>query len=247
MNEVFAKHNIICLGKRRDYLIDNHNENIDLDLSSPVSLKFLDVEIRESSWIHLIHSFGKVLVQRHNPKEEDLLKYKSEWSPNPIFISRAAINYKKLSPTLYINCKFTAKESYQLIKDLLSYFGIDPIENLQIIVHRQPSSEPEEIQKIVVKETKEEFKNYLMNEQGKDEQTALKIISNIEIKLDPFLRSITRTYNTFFHFDSIQQLANYSTMYRKKIMYNKNMTDKNKSIINRYLNYLNDFYSSYLN
>ena len=35
--------------------------------------------------------------------------------------------------------------------------------NLVIVVHRQPSSEPEEIQKKVIEDTKNEFKNYLMN------------------------------------------------------------------------------------
>ena len=247
MEDIFAVKNIIYTGRRRDYALIDHTIDYELDLTTPVSLKLNGKSFNESSWIHLLHHFGKDLIEEFHPEEKDLLNYQSTWSKVPIFINRASINYKKLTPSLYMCCKFTAKESYTLILDLLKLFKIDPKDNLVIVVHRQPSSEPEEIQKKVIEDTKNEFKNYLMNEQNKTEDISLKIITNIEEKLDPFLRSITRTYNTFFHFDSLQQLTNYIGMYRKKILYDKKIPEKNKSIINRYLNYLSDFYYNYLN
>ena len=244
-------------GLERRYVISTMERRYDLENVTPFELVFLvptkwekepdsyipplmNKKIESRSWTQLIKELVIYLQEKSPKSKEVLLEYRTDWSKAPIFTTGKAIdNMVKIDGDLYCNINHTATHSSWLIGDLLRLYDL----NLGfIIVHRPPEAEPEEIKKEIGDMRRKEFKEYLISVYGKSEESANKIIKNIDV-LNKILVKMGTSYNDFFLFDSTVMLSTYKSKVllniRKYVAWEEKQIEKAK----RYLDYLSNYYT----
>lgn len=241
MNDIYKKYNMKFEGKRRYYVEDLSKRDYILENTTPFRIRINDFFIEDSSWGGLILGIVSHLYEMNPIDVEDLINYRTDWSKAAMFSKENRTNFRRIKDDLYVNCNHTALHSCWFIQDLLSLFGID-ISNVELIIHRPPSSEPEEIKLAIETKVKKDFKNYLRLQYDKDDETSYRIISNISDKMNPKLSEISKSYPNFFLFDDYTTYYNYAAKFLERISQSLNIPEKNKRIYQRYISYLTSFY-----
>lgn len=232
---------IVFEGKKRYYVEDLSKRDYNLENTTPHLLKINDYEISENIWGEMIRSLTAYLSNAFPEVKQNILDFKTAWSKSNIFSTFPRTNFKQIDENLYVNCNHTALHSCWLIQDLLDLFKVDKT-NIYFLIHRTPSSERKDCRKYFIDKFKSEFSIYLQTNQGKSQEIAYKIISNIEKLMDPILAKLSKSYNSFMLFEDSITFYNYSVKFLEYIQQCNNISENNIAIMKRYISYLREFY-----
>lgn len=232
---------IIFEGKKRYYVEDLTKRDISLECATPYIFKINDIEFHDSSWVVLIRNLSSYLISISNKDKEDIIHFKTDWSKKMMFSNVEQTNFKKIDDNLYVNCNHGADHSCWFIQDLLDYFDIDK-SKVYFLIHRSPFSEPKDCKEYFKNKFKDEFSLLLKEKYFKDDISISKIFFNIDSYMNPILARLSKSYNDFMLFDSQLTFYNYYIKFLEEIESNPRYSEKNKTIMKRYLNYLKEFY-----
>lgn len=237
--EVFE--NVVFDGKRRYYIEDLIERDYSLENTTPYQLDILGRAIEEHSWGNLLYRTTELLLDLFPEYREKLLEFKCPWTKAQMFSLEEKTNYKPINGGFYINCNHTALHSCWFLQDLLDYFKIDK-SSVSFLIHRPSSAEPKKVKDYVEQRFKRNFADYIKIHYQKDAEYADKVIRMIEKYLNPMLIKISKSYTNLFLFDDNATASNYIKKIREMIDGNYRMEDKAKKALNRYLNYLQQYY-----
>lgn len=237
--EVFE--NVVFDGKRRYYIEDLTERDYSLENTTPYQLDILGRAIEEHSWGNLLYRTTELLLDLFPEYREKLLEFKCPWTKAQMFSLEEKTNYKPINGGFYINCNHTALHSCWFLQDLLDYFKIDK-SSVSFLIHRPSSAEPKKVKDYVEQRFKRNFADYIKIHYQKDAEYADKVIRMIEKYLNPMLIKISKSYTNLFLFDDNTTASNYIKKIREMIDGNYRMEDKAKKALNRYLNYLQQYY-----
>lgn len=111
-----------------------------------------------------------------------------------------------------------------------------------MLIHRPSSAGPKNVKEYIEKRFKKNFAHYICVHYNKPDEYAQKTISNIEKYLNPILKTVSKSYTNFFLFDDNATLSNYIKKVRERVMKDIRFEEKAKKLLNRYLDYLVEFY-----
>ena len=237
--EVFE--NVVFEGKRRYYIEDLTERDYSLENTTPYQLEILGHAIEEHSWGNLLCSTSDFLLAIFPEYLDKILEFSCSWSKMQIFTLGKRTNYKILKCGLYLNCNHTAVHACWLLQDLLDYFKIDK-SSVSLLIHRPSSAEPQKVKDYVEQRFKRNFAQYIVVQYQKDSEYAEKVIRTIERFLNPMLVKISKSYTNLFLFDDNATMSNYIKKLREMIDGNYRIEEKSKRILNKYLNYLYQYY-----
>ena len=230
---------LVFVGNKRLYGVDLTKRNYDLENTTPYSLTVPGCVIPETAWGELIRMFVTYYFGLYPGKEAAALAFKCDWSKQYMFSNVKKTNYRQLKENFWVNCNHTALHACWLIQDLLGFFEVDP-KDVSLLIHRPSAVEPSFLREEIKKEMIGDFKQYLAMVKDKSESSIEKIVSNIETYLNPLLVGLKRSYDDFFLFQSYNYCYNYGAEVRKVVA--AKYGEKNQAILNRYIDYLIDFY-----
>lgn len=232
---------IIFEGKKRYYLENLSKRDFNLENTAPHLLRINDYEIIENVWGEMIRSLCAYLLNIYPQYKTRTINFHTSWSKSEMFSSIPRTNFKQIDENLYINCNHTALHACWLIQDLLDLFEIDK-SKIYFLIHRTPSSEPEKCREYFKNKFKNEFSMYLQLTLKKTEDTSSLIINNIEKVMDPILAKLSKSYDSFMLFEDELNFYNYSVKFNEYLENNRNISEKNVTIMKRYIDYLRKFY-----
>ena len=256
LEELYKKYGVLTDGLQRRYVINVMDRPYDLDFATPFELSILVPKEWESegsspngyvqknffhrAWTRILEELVLYLLEKAPKPKEELLAFRTDWSKAAVFGDyKMFTNIIQLREDLFLSINYTATHFMWVIGDLLKFFGL---EYGFVVVHKTPEVEPREIKETLGKIRREEFKDYLVSEYQKSEESADKIISNIG-SLNKVLARIGTTYNDFFLFDDATALSNFKSRllldYRKYTSWNDHQLETAK----RYLDYITNFYT----
>lgn len=234
------KYNLILDGKRRKYLYPLPEKLFDLEYTAPLSLKIGNDTLYVSSWGELIVSLIQYLLPIFPKKVDDLLSYKTEWSKASIFSDTKKVNHIEIKPNLYVNLNHTALHACWLVIDLLSLFNIK-YEMCELIIHRMPKAEPDEVRDSVRETVKNDLRAYLKRYKLCSDEKIEKIIKNIDY-LNKIFSKRRSGYDDLYLFDDAAMFATMKSKFIPEFAKSTNDYEKNASLAKKYLDYLSDFY-----
>ena len=237
--EVFE--NVVFEGKRRYYIEDLTERDYSLENTTPYQLDVLGRAIEEHSWGNLLCRTAELLLDLFPEYREKILEFRCPWTKTQMFSLEEKTNYKPINGGFYINCNHTALHSCWFLQDLSDYFKIDK-SSVSFLIHRPSSAEPKKVKDYVEQRFKRNFADYIKIRYQKDAEYADKVIRMIEKYLNPMLIKISKSYINLFLFDDNATASNYIKKIREMIDGNYRMEDKAKKALNRYLNYLQQYY-----
>ncbi len=237
--EVFE--NVVFEGKRRYYIEDLSQRDFTLENTTPYQLDILGHAIEEHSWGNLLCRTAELLLDLFPEYHEKLLRFRCPWSKTQMFTLEKKTNYKPLECGIYINCNHTALHACWFLQDLLDYFNIDK-SSVSFLIHRPSSAEPKKVKDYVEQRFKRNFAEYIKVHYQKSDEYADKVIQVIEKYLNPLLSKISKSYTNLFFFDDNQTLYNYVKRLMKMIECSLRFDVKAKKVLNKYLDYLVNFY-----
>jgi hypothetical protein len=237
--EIFE--NVVFEGSKRFYIEDLSQRDYSLENTCPHRMEILGNVIETSSWGELIEKIIPCLLTAYPEYKSNIVSFKTDWSKAVMFSVDRKTNFRQIYDDLFVNCNHTALHSCWFIQDLLDFFKINKSKVL-LLIHRPSSAEPKKVKDYVEKRFKREFKNFLVFQYNKDEEYADKVIRNIDKYLNPILAKISKSYNNFYLFDSNLTLSNYSKKVREKIDASLKFDDKAKKTLNRYIDYIIEYY-----
>lgn len=238
--EVFE--NIVFEGKRRYYVEDLTQRDYSLENTTPYQLELLGHPIEEHTWEILLCTVTQLLLEIFPDYKEKILTFRCNWSKAAMFSLDPKTNYKSICQGLYMNCNHTALHACWFLQDLLDFFNIDKA-SVSFLIHRPSSAEPARVKEYIEKRFKRNFASYICFKYNKPEEYAEKVIRVIEKYLNPMLSKISKSYTNFFLFDDNVTLNNYVKKVREKINMSFKLEEKNKKVLNKYLDYLIRYYS----
>ena len=238
--EVFE--NIVFEGKRRYYIEDLTERDYSLENTTPYQLEIQGHAIEEHSWVNLLCRTSDLLLEMFPEYLDRILEFRCPWTKMQMFALDNRTNYKRLKCGLYLNCNHTALHACWFLQDLLDYFKIDK-SSVSLLIHRPSSAEPARIKEYIEKRFKRNFASYICSRINKPEEYAEKVIRVIEKYLNPMLAKISKSYTNFFLFDDNATLNNYVKKVREKISTSYKLEEKNKKVLNKYLDYIISYYS----
>lgn len=237
----FEDFDIVQEGRRRYYVENLVGRDFYLENTTPHLLKIGDFELQENSWVEMIRLLAAYLLLKYPEKRENITAYQTSWTKSDIFSAVLRTNFKFVDEGLYVNCNHTAMHSLWLIQDLLDYFGEDK-SKAYFLIHRPPAIEQPEVRMYYIQRFNKEFSFLLSENYGKNQEAINKIISNIVTYMNPKLQKISKGYNDFRLFDDKQTFMNYRVKFLKTFDADPSVSDKNKTIIHRYMDYLSAYY-----
>jgi len=242
MTDLLKKYNFYIDNGKHCYIENLTIRDINLECTTPISISILNHKIENGSWSTISVLLCEYLFGLFPNKKDLAVLFKTTWSKKEIFTFNKKVNYKLLSNGLYLCCNNDAIHACWLIQDIIKFFDIS-IDNVTLIIHRPPHSEPTEVKNYFKNKHTELFKKLLFKIYGIHSERALKIIDNINYLSDKLLKLISKSYDDFFLFEDKQTFLIYKN---KLIDYAKNkwdQTTKTFSQIERYLTYLTTLYS----
>lgn len=239
--EIFE--DIVFEGKRRYYIEDLTKRDYTLENTTPYQLKILNFAIEEHAWGLLLCKTVTFLLEEFPEYKEKILDFRCPWSKAAMFTKEKGINYKKLDDDLFINCNHTALHACWFLQDILDFFNIDK-STVYFLIHRPSSAEPKHVKDYVERRFKKDFSHYIVIYYDKSDEYAQKVVSNIEKYLNPILQKLSKSYSNFFLFDDVPTLYNYVKKAREYIQFKVDASAKVKNALNKYLDYLIEYYKS---
>lgn len=237
--EVFE--NVVFSGKRRYYIEDLTQRDYSLENTTPYQIEIMGHIIEETSWGNLLCRVSNLLLNMYPEHIDTITTFCCNWTKAIIFSKTQKTNYKSIDHNLYLNCNHTALHSCWLLQDLLDHFKIDK-SRIHFLIHRPCSAEPKRVKDYIVKRFKNGFIDYICFRYDKHKKYAERVISNIEQYLNPMLNKVSKSYTNFFLFDDNATLYNYVKKVRELIAQKLNIEEKVKTILNKYLDYLVEYY-----
>ncbi len=237
--EVFE--NVVFSGKRRYYIEDLTKRDYTLENTTPYQIEILGNIIEENSWGILLCRVSNLLLKLYPEYVDDITSFRCPWTKAVMFSLERKTNYKPIDHNLFLNCNHTALHSCWLLQDLLDYFKIDK-GSIHFLIHRPCSAEPKNVKEYIEKRFKNGFMDFICSRHNKSKEYAQKVITNIEKYLNPMLAKISKSYTNFFLFDDNATLHNYIKKVRDVIAGKVNYGEKVKSALNKYLDYLIEYY-----
>lgn len=238
--EVFE--NVVFNGTKRYYIEDLTERNYSLENTRPYQLEIEGHAIEEHAWGQLLCKAARLLLDLYPEYEDKIVSFRCEWSKSEMFSFQMKTNFKAIKDNLFINCNHTALHSCWFLQDLLDFFYIDK-SKVSLLIHRPPSAEPNTVKEYIIKRFKRNFTAFICAKYNKSSDYADKVVINIDKYLNPMLSKTTNSYNNFFLFDDNATLSNYINKLREKINSNLRYEQKIKVVLNKYLDYLKNYYS----
>ena len=237
--EVFE--NVVFEGKRRYYIEDLTQRDFTLENTTPYQFELDGHVIEEGAWTNMICEVSKLLLNLYPAYRTSIYDFRCTWSKAVMFSREEKTNYKEVYQGLYVNCNHTALHACWFIQDLLDYFNIDK-SKVSLLIHRPCSAEPPKVKEYIEKRFKRGFIEYLMTRHKRTEEQANKVIFVIEKYLNPMLIKISKSYTNLFLFDDNATMANYIKKIREQIAKSIRFDEKAKSVLNKYLDLLVQYY-----
>ncbi len=237
--EVFK--NVVFEGKKRYYIEDLAEKDYNLENTTPYQLDILGHFIEEHAWGRLLCRTTQLLLELYPKYNSEILDFSCNWTKMQIFSNEKRTNFKQIANKLYINCNHTALHSCWLLQELLDFFKIDKA-NVHFLIHRPSSAEPKHIQSYVEQRFKRNFANYVKIKHNKTEEYTDKMLTRIEKYLNPILAKMSKSYPNLFLFDDYTIAYNYIKKLSYKLSINLSLPTKAKTILNKYLDYMIEFY-----
>lgn len=255
--ELFAKYNCITDGLKRNYMMSVNERRYDMESTEPVELSihvdrswdypgddsksFAIHRFTNNSWIRLIEAVALYLQEKAPKSKEELLAFRTEWSDAIIFSDYKAFTNMVEFGELYLSVNFTATHSSWVIGDILDFYGIAK-HGCDLIFHRVPLTEPEEIRNYIEELRKKEFKEFLINNKNLDEEKADKIVNSFKA-FNKMLAKMAYNFGNFFLLDNATSLSNLKSKLMIDIDKYAVLTDKQKNTMRKYLDYYTDYYT----
>ncbi len=239
--EIFE--NIVFCGKKRYYLEDLSQRDYKLENTTPYQIEILGNFIEEHSWGNLLCKVSALLLELFPDYVHTVVDFRCPWSKMVIFSKENKTNFKSISNGLFLNCNHTALHSCWLLQDILDYFKVDK-STVRLLIHRPCGAEPKHVKEYIEKRFKQGFLDFLCINYGKTTEQAQKVIDNIDKYLNPMLSKISKSYNNLFLFDDKNIMYNYVKQLREVIEQRTNIENKVKHILNKYLDYLVEYYKA---
>ena len=255
--ELFAKYNCLTDGFKRNYSMSVNERRYDMESTEPVELSihvdrswdYQDDDSKSytihrftnNSWLRLIEAVALYLQEKAPKSKEELLAFRTEWSDAAIFTDYNAFANMVEFGDIYLSVNFTATHSSWIIGDLLEFYGVAK-HGCDLIYHRVPTSEPEEIRNYVEELRKKEFKGFLMNNKQLDEEKADRIVNSFKA-FNKMLSRMAYNFGNFFLLDNTTILSNLKSKLMIDIDKYAALTDKQKNSMKKYLDYYTDYYT----
>lgn len=261
LQELYKKHHILTDGLKRIYFQETSDRHLDMTSSTPISLIiYADPEwgnntpfrvclttnpqvftFQETAWTALLTKLITFL-QKNNPQEKEVLySHKLDWTERYLFTDKkVVVNSVKLDDDLYFSLNYAANHSSWVIDDLLKLYGIN---RGTLLIHRTPFSEPKEVVDEIKKVRIEQFRKFLIEQQGLNEEKAEKIINVINGPLNKLLAKEGGSYSEFFVFDDTLLLSSLKSKLLARLPYITSWNEKQLNTARKYLDYLTVFYT----
>lgn len=238
---MFENYGLVIINKTRYYRIDLANIPYSLEFCVPYRLTVEGREFNYNAWSTLIQKIAETFLLEKHISDEDALKASYEWSDKVVFSKEPLCNYKRVSPTLYVNCNNNSQTAGFALRDLLLFFGID-LSKCELIIYRFPNHEPKEVLQYYRNKNKNDFLEYLTISEGYSDANANKIIENIE-KLNKFFANLQATYKDIFALNDMVRIESILAKFKQdfKIKYEL-VKPKNVELCNKYVPLLLKFY-----
>lgn len=237
--EVFE--NVVFEGKKRYYVEDLTEKDYNLENTTPYQLNMLGHFIEEHAWGRMLCRTAQLLLELYPEYTNKILDFRCTWTKMQMFSNEKRTNFKQIADNLYINCNHTALHSCWFLQELLDFFNIDKA-NMHFLIHRPSSAEPKHIQSYVEQRFKRNFAEFVKIKYNKTEEYTDTMLARIEKYLNPTLAKISKSYPNLFLFDDYATAYNYIKKLSEKLSINLSLPAKAKTVLNKYLDYLIEFY-----
>lgn len=228
-------------GKRRYYIEDLTERDYSLQNTTPYQLEIMGKVIEEHAWGLLLCRIAGLLLEFFPSYKEKIFDFRCPWSKAAMFTPEQKTNYKLVVEGVYINCNHTDLHSCWFLQDILDFFQVNKAE-VGLLIHRPSSAEPKNVKEYIEKRFKKNFTHYICVNHNKTEEYAQKTIRNIETYLNPILKIVSKSYTNFFLFDDMQYCLIILRRFEKNALRMCVLKKKQKKLLNKYLDYLIEFY-----
>lgn len=237
--EVFE--GIVFEGQRRYYVEDLSQRDYTLESTTPYQIDILGHVIDEHTWVHLIRKITELLLSIFPDFRDKIVDFQCPWSKAKMITNEPRTNYRPIAGELYVNCNHTALHSCWMIQDLLDFFGVDK-STVSFLIHRPSGAEPKHVKEYIENRFKRNYALFIQRKTNKGEEYSDKVIRLTEKYLNSKLRKVSKSYTSLFLFDDNATLSNYVKKIREMITVDVKLDEKNKRVLNKYLDYLVEFY-----
>ena len=178
-----------------------------------------------------------MLINLHPQNQLIVYSFICKWNRKvAIFTDVEKSNYKFVKFGLYIKTNFTAQQSCWLIQDLIKYFKVD-ISEVEMIIFRPSSAEPERIKQFLERRFVENFKKLIIS-QTLNEDMVKNVLDSFNDVLNPILSSFSKTTKSFYLFDDLTKLNQAIKKTKSIISNNTEYTIETKAELCYYLDLL---------
>lgn len=232
------QYKIIYINGKRHYYFDIAEKLPLLECTIPYKFKYKEIEIIDSAWTSISLKILTELDKRNPHDRNWFLNLKYSWSSSVVFSETKRTNFVKFKD-LYFNVNHTSTHAMMSIQCLLNAYGVN-LKECEFIIRRQHVAEPEECREYFANKTISEFKNALKFRNYSDEYIN-KVISNFGV-VNALLKEVSIGFDNFFLFDDLMYFQNYKIKTIEKARIKYFSSHKNVEIINKLLEFLEDFY-----
>ena len=231
---------IVLAGIRHLYFEDLTERDYTLENTTPYYFEILGNVFTDHSWGILLCNVSKYLFELYPEYLTTAFDFRCPWSKQAMFSDTDHTNYKKVCEGIFVNVNHTALHSCWLLQDLLDFFHVDK-DSVLLLLNRPSGAESPKVREFFSIRIKKGFSTYLVKKHGKTQESTETIIRIIEKNLNPRLKRISKSYIDFFLFDDLTMYTNYMNKVKDLIRTDMRLTDKQKRILNKCLDYLHDY------
>lgn len=233
--------NGLVYDKHRRYYVENLTKrDFSLENTTPYQIFLCDTVIKERSWGILLKKVTLLLLDKYPAIQSALPSFRCKWSKQEMFSFIKKTNFIALKEDMFINVNHTALHSCWLLQDLLEFCKIN-VEKVKFLIHRPPGSEQQEIKELIRASFIKGLAEYIIDDLRKNEEYANKIVFLVDKYINPLIKSISKSYNDLFLFDSYLIMLNYTKKLKEKIL-KSSYSDKAKRAFNSCIEILVSYY-----
>lgn len=239
-NELMEKYHIVYDNGKRYYEFDMTEKLPVLDDTTPYMFQYKDIKIYESSWNKMTVKILEALDLINEKSEEELLSIHYFWSKQDVFSRTKKTNHTPYRG-LFLNTNHTSTHAMMNIQGLLNAYNIK-LDECYFLIRRHFIYEPEEVKSSIRSENINKFRGFLLLKKF-DLKRIDTIVNNFDV-INKYLGKISPGYNDFWLFDDYNYFVNYKFKTIEEIKKKMSSNEKNAKVVDRCLNYLDDFYKN---
>lgn len=233
---------IVFEGEHRYYREDLSERDYSLENTTPHRIEIGGYAIEDHAWGNMLVKVADLLLALYPEKTDRITEFRCPWTSAVMVSETPRKNFKPFfGGRRFLNCNHTALHSCWALQDLLDFFGVDK-SGVTFLIHRPCGAESEEMKAYLEERFQRDFVPYVMAVSGKDRPYAEKVLSNIDKYLNPLLKKHSGSYPNFYLFDNRYVMLNYAKKIRGEVDRLYYSREKARKALNRYLDYLSDFY-----